>query len=133
MSFPSPTTSGSTTRKLAEKAAAIFKEYGALSVVECWGNDVPEGKVTSFPMAVKKEAHETVVFSWIAWPSKTVRDEGMKKAMEDERMKFDHSTHALRRQAHDLRRFRGAGLRVTIRRGRRRSPPPHPTAHRSAR
>ena len=41
--------------KHAEDAAAIFKEYGALKVVECWGDDVPEGEVTSFPMAVKAQ------------------------------------------------------------------------------
>ena len=48
-------------KKHAEDAAAIFKEYGALKVVECWGDDVPEGEVTSFPMAVKRKEHETVV------------------------------------------------------------------------
>lgn len=71
---------------LAEKAAAVFKEHGALDVVEAWGDDVPEGKLTSFPMAVKREEGETVVFSWIKWPSRAARDEGMKKAMEDPRM-----------------------------------------------
>lgn len=84
-----PTAKREEYRKVAEKAAAIFKEYGALSVVECWGNDVPDGKLTSFPMAVKKEESESVVFSWIAWPTKADRDEGMKKAMEDPRMKMD--------------------------------------------
>jgi uncharacterized protein YbaA (DUF1428 family) len=69
----------------AQAGAAIFKEYGALQVVECWGNDVPEGKVTSFPMAVQRKDDETVVFSWITWPSKAVRDEGMKKVMADPR------------------------------------------------
>ena len=49
----------------ATKAAAVFKEYGALSVVECWGDDVPEGKITSFTMAVQRKDDETVVFSWI--------------------------------------------------------------------
>ena len=57
--------------------------------MECWGDDVPDGKVTSFPMAVKREADETVVFSWILWPSRQVRDQGMKKAMDDPRMKPD--------------------------------------------
>jgi len=38
-------------QQIAEDAAIIFKEYGALKVVECWGDDVPEGKLTSFPMA----------------------------------------------------------------------------------
>lgn len=71
----------------AQIAAAVFKEYGALSAVECWGDDVPEGKVTSFPMAVQRKADETVVFSWITWPSRGVRDAGMKKVMDDERLK----------------------------------------------
>lgn len=74
-------------RKCAEESAVIFKEYGALSVVECWGDDVPEGKLTSFPMAVKREPDEVVVFSWIRWSSKEARDLGMQKAMVDERFK----------------------------------------------
>ncbi len=65
--------------------APIFREYGALRMVECWGDDVPEGKVTSFPMAVKRAEDETVVFSWVEWPSKEVRDAGMGKAMADAR------------------------------------------------
>ncbi len=73
-------------RTHAARAAAVFKEHGALAVVECWGDDVPEGKLTSFTMAVKREAHEAVVFSWITWPSKQTRDEGMKRAMEDARL-----------------------------------------------
>ncbi len=55
------------------------------------GDDVPEGKVTSFTMAVKREAHEKVVFSFVIWPSKEVRDVGMKKVMEDPRMNQDMS------------------------------------------
>jgi len=74
-------------RKIAETAAPVFKDHGALSVTECWGDDVPDGKLTSFPMAVKLEPNETVVFSWVIWPSKQVRDEGLKKVMEDPRMK----------------------------------------------
>ena len=64
----------------------LFKEYGALTVVDCWGDDVPEGKLTSFTMAVKRESEESVVFSWITWPSKAVRDDAWKKLMEDPRM-----------------------------------------------
>ena len=70
-------------RALAEESAPYFRKHGALRVVECWGDDVPEGKLTSFSMAVKREETETVVFSWIEWPSKAVRDEGMAKAMDD--------------------------------------------------
>ena len=75
--------------KFAERAAAVFKEYGALKVVECWGDDVPEGKTTSFPMAVKSEEDETVVFSWIVWPSRAARDEGSRKVMADPRMQTE--------------------------------------------
>mgnify|MGYP003578312133 CR=1 FL=1 len=87
--IPVPNAKKEDYRRLAEKAAAIFKDHGALTVVECWGDDVPEGKVTSFPMAVKRKDDESVVFSWITWPSKAVRDTGMKKAMEDPRMAHD--------------------------------------------
>ncbi len=72
--------------KHAQEAAVVFKEYGALSVVESWGDDVPEGKLTSFPMAVKREADETVVFSWIQWPSRAARDSAWEKVMADPRM-----------------------------------------------
>ena len=65
---------------------AVFKEHGALAVVDCWGDDVPEGKLTSFTMAVKREADESVVFSWVTWPSREARDEGWKKLMADSRM-----------------------------------------------
>ena len=84
-----PTANREQYRAHAAKGAVVFKEHGALKVVECWGDDVPDGKVTSFPMAVKRAADETVVFSWILWPSRQVRDQGMKKAMDDPRMKPD--------------------------------------------
>ena len=75
----------------AEAAAVVFKEHGAVKVVECWGSDVPDGTTTSFPMAVKRKEDETVVFSWITWPSRKVRDEGMKKAMADPRLQPDRN------------------------------------------
>lgn len=81
-----PTKNREAYREHADKAAVLFKEYGATKVVECWGNDVPEGKVTSFTMAVKREDDESVVFSWIEWPSKQARDSAWEKIMKDERM-----------------------------------------------
>lgn len=70
----------------AKLAVQIFKDHGALRLVECWGDDVPEGEVTSFPMAVKCKEDETVVFSWAIWPSKEVRDKGWEGLMQDSRM-----------------------------------------------
>lgn len=60
----------------------MFLECGALRVMECWGDNVPDGKVTDFRMAVKASADETVAFSWIEWPDKATRDAGMKRMTE---------------------------------------------------
>jgi uncharacterized protein YbaA (DUF1428 family) len=73
----------------ADSVASVLREHGALKLVVCWGDDVPNGELTSFPMAVKCKENETVVFSWILWPSRAARDEGMKNAMSDPRLKPD--------------------------------------------
>ncbi len=72
--------------KHAREVAQIFKDSGALEVVDCWGDDAPEGKLTSFPMAVKCGPDETVAFGWVTWASRAARDEGWKKVMADPRM-----------------------------------------------
>lgn len=61
----------------------LFKKHGALSVVENWGHDVPDGEVTSFPMAVKCKPDETVVFSWISWPDKATCDAAWEAMMPE--------------------------------------------------
>jgi uncharacterized protein YbaA (DUF1428 family) len=74
-------------REMADKHAAILKEYGATRTVDAWGDDVPDGKVTDYKGAVKATPEEVVVFSWVEWPSKEARDNGWQKAMADPRMK----------------------------------------------
>jgi uncharacterized protein YbaA (DUF1428 family) len=89
--LPVPTAKRAEYLQFARKAAPIFKEHGALTVVETWGDDVPDGTTTSFPMAVKCAADETVVFSWIVWPSRQARDAGMEKVIADPRMQPDNT------------------------------------------
>ena len=76
---------------MAPKMSSIFAEHGATRSVECWGDDLMDGKVTDFKRAVQAIGDETVVFSWDAWPNKAAYDAAMKKLMADDRMKPDGS------------------------------------------
>ncbi len=71
---------------LANKFWLLAKEFGALSQVECWEDDVKDGKTTDFRRAVKSEAGEKIVFSWVTWPDKETAQVAEKKMMEDPRM-----------------------------------------------
>jgi uncharacterized protein YbaA (DUF1428 family) len=73
-------------RRLARKAGAIWKEYGALGYVECIADDVQQGKHTSFPQSVKLKPGEVVVFSWIVYKSRAQRDRINKQVMADPRL-----------------------------------------------
>ena len=74
-------------RRHAAEAAPLFTEFGATRVVECWGDDVPDGKLTDFRRAVQAKEGEAVVFSWIEYPSKEVRDAAHERMRSDPRMK----------------------------------------------
>jgi uncharacterized protein YbaA (DUF1428 family) len=74
-------------KMLAQTACAIWMEHGALDYVECIGDDVPYGELTSFPRAVMAEENEVVVFSWIVYSDRQTRDAVNRKVMEDPRLK----------------------------------------------
>ncbi len=71
----------------AQLGDSVFMDIGAVRVLECWGDDVPDGKLTDFRRAVQAKDDETVVFSWIEWPDKATRDAAMGRM--DELMKTD--------------------------------------------
>jgi uncharacterized protein YbaA (DUF1428 family) len=66
----------------ARTADSVFLEMGALRILECWGDDVPEGKQTDFRRAVQAKDDESVVFSWVEWPDKATRDACMGRMEE---------------------------------------------------
>ena len=68
---------------------AFFIELGATRVLECWADDVPNGKQTDFRKAVQAKDDETVVFSWIEWPDKATRDAAFAKMMEGSDPRMD--------------------------------------------
>lgn len=71
---------------LCAKTWPMFQKYGCVAQVENWGVDVPDGKLTSFPMSVKLEEGETVVFSWLVWPDRETADRAWAKLQEDPEM-----------------------------------------------
>lgn len=73
---------------LARTAAAVFRRHGALQVVEAWGDDVPAGVKTSFPLAVQAGPDESIVFSWVVWADRASRDAGMAAVFADPEMKM---------------------------------------------
>ncbi|MFN7025226.1 MAG: DUF1428 domain-containing protein [Pseudorhizobium sp.] len=75
----------------AELSANGFKDHGLESAVECWGDDVPEGELTSLRRAVLAEPEETIIFSWYRWPSKEAQDDGLRAAMADPRLSPDQN------------------------------------------
>ena len=85
--IPVPLAKREAYRKMAEDAWPMFRGFGALRVVEAWGDDVPDGKVTDFRRAVKAEPDEKIVFSFVEWPSREVCDAAWKNMMSDEPMK----------------------------------------------
>jgi TetR/AcrR family transcriptional regulator, transcriptional repressor for nem operon len=87
----------------------VFKQYGALRVMECWADDVPSGRVNSYGHAVQQKADEAVVFSWIEWPFKAMRDAAWPLILPDPRMHPDHNPMPF-----DMKRMLRGGFQTIV-------------------
>jgi uncharacterized protein YbaA (DUF1428 family) len=76
-------------KAITKTACSVWMEHGALSYLEAIADDVPYGELTSFPRAVQAKDDEVVIFAWITYPSRAVRDEVNAKVMADERLKME--------------------------------------------
>ncbi len=70
-------------RKFAEASGHLWRQHGALEVVEVTADDVKPGVHTSFPQSVKLDADEIVVVSWVAFRSREDRDKIKREVMKD--------------------------------------------------
>lgn len=114
---PAPKAKVKDYQKIARLAGKVWREHGALEYFEFIGDDVPVGKLTSFTRAVKLKPNETVVFSYIVYKSRAQRDKvGQQEGDERSAPRQDDESqgHAVRHQAHDLRRLQAAGEGVEI-------------------
>ncbi|MEQ1500951.1 MAG: DUF1428 domain-containing protein [Myxococcota bacterium] len=100
-------------RKIAEDAAAVWIEHGALAYHECLADDVPYGELTSFPRAVQAKDGEQVVFAWITYPSREARDAVNARVMADPRMKLGQPDMPF-----DMKRMIFGGFRSLVSRER---------------
>lgn len=96
-------------RKMARLGAKVWREHGALACVEAVADDVPYGKRTSFPRAVKIKKGETVIFSYIVYKSRKSRDAIMKKVMADPRLKMD-----MKDMPFDMKRMIFGGFKTIV-------------------
>jgi uncharacterized protein YbaA (DUF1428 family) len=96
----------------ANKGDSVFADLGATRILECWGDDVPEGTVTDFRRAVQAIDDEAVVFSWIEWPDKATRDAAMGKM--EELMKTDPRMHPQNPMPFDAKRMIYGGFTPVV-------------------
>jgi uncharacterized protein YbaA (DUF1428 family) len=101
-------------RRFSRKAGKVWREHGALEYKECVADDVPMGKVTSFPQSVKRKKDETVVFSWITYKSRAHRDRVNKKVMEDPRLADMMGPENMEKMPFDGQRMIYGGFEVVI-------------------
>jgi uncharacterized protein YbaA (DUF1428 family) len=101
-------------RRLSRKAGKVWREHGALEYKECVADDVPLGKVTSFPRSVKRKKNETVMFAWITYKSRAHRDRVNAKVMKDPRLADMMGPENMENMPFDAKRMIYGGFKVVV-------------------
>jgi uncharacterized protein YbaA (DUF1428 family) len=101
-------------RRLSRKAGKVWREHGALEYKECVADDVPMGKVTSFPQSVKRKKNETVMFAWITYKSRAHRDRVNAKVMKDPRLADMMGPQNMKNMPFDAQRMIYGGFKVVV-------------------
>ena len=99
---------------MSRKAGRVWREHGALEYKECVADDVPMGKVTSFPQSVKRKKDETVVFAWISYKSRAHRDRVNAKVMKDPRLADMMGADNMKDMPFDAQRMIYGGFKVVV-------------------
>jgi uncharacterized protein YbaA (DUF1428 family) len=84
--LPVPKKNLQTYRRIAQQAAKIWRQHGALDYRECVGDDLNVKWGTPFPRQMKSKPGEAVVFSYIVFKSRAHRDRVNAKVMKDPRL-----------------------------------------------
>jgi uncharacterized protein YbaA (DUF1428 family) len=98
-------------KRMAKKAGKVWREHGAVEFKECIADDVPMGKLTSFPRSVKRKPNETVIFSYIVYKSRAHRDRVMARVMQDKRIANMMNTKDI---PFDAKRMIHGGFKVLV-------------------
>jgi len=73
-------------RQIAEKAAVVWKEHGALEYVEAVGDDLDVKDQLPFPQVTGAGENETVILAYIVYESREHRDAVNAKVFADPRL-----------------------------------------------
>ena len=113
--LPLPKKSVAQYRRIAQKAARVWRKHGALEYRECVGDDLKIKGMVSFNTSAGTKASETVIFSWIVYRSRAHRDAVNAKVMKDPRMlKIMQAMGDPKKHPFDMKRMMYGGFKTLV-------------------
>ena len=108
--LPVPKKNVSAYRRMAQKAAKVWRDHGALEFRESVGDDLNTKWGKTFPRVVKTKPGETVFFSWIVFKSRAHRDRVNAKVMKDPRL----TKMMTSKMPFDVKRMAVGGFKILV-------------------